>query len=75
MVDSSVVLNGQTIAYTAYTVAIMSVMAWFAVAVTRKGKSSFVKTSLFYTWVGFLVVLGVSLQIVTAQTIQCKNMD
>lgn len=75
MVDSSVVLNGQTIAYTAYTIAIMSVMAWFAVAVTKKGKGTIVKPALFFTWVGFLVVLGVSLHIVTAQTIPWKHMD
>lgn len=75
MVDSSVVLNGQTIAYTAYTVAIMSVMAWFAVIVTKKGKGTIVKPALFYSWVGFLVVIGVSLHIATAQTIPWKHMD
>jgi len=75
MVDSSVVLNGQTIAYTAYTIAIMSVMAWFAVIVTKKGKGTIVKPALFYSWVGFLVVIGVSLHIATAQTIPWKHMD
>jgi len=75
MVDSSAVLNGQTIAYTAYTIAIMSVMAWFAVIVTKKGKSTIVKPALFYTWVGFLVILGVSLHIATAHTIPWKPMD
>ncbi|MCD6596710.1 MAG: hypothetical protein J7L04_03430 [Bacteroidales bacterium] len=75
MVDSTAVLNGQTIAYTAYTLAIISVMVWFSVAITRKGKSNKVSAGLFYTWVGFLVVLGVSLHIVTAQTIPWKHMD
>ena len=75
MVDSAAVLNGQTIAYTAYTLAIISVMVWFSVAVTRKGKSTKVSAGLFYTWVGFLVVLGVSLHIATAQTIPWKHMD
>ncbi|MDX2443943.1 MAG: hypothetical protein QNK30_09100 [Bacteroidales bacterium] len=75
MVDSSVVLNGQTIAYTAYVVALISVMIWFSVMVTKKGKSTKVKPALFYTWVGFLVVLGVSLHIATAHTIPWKPMD
>ncbi len=75
MVDSTAVLNGQTIAYTAYTLAIISVMVWFSVAITRKGKSNKVSAGLFYTWVGFLVVLGVSLHIVTANTIPWKHMD
>ncbi len=75
MVDSTLVLNGQTIAYTAYTIAIMSIMAWFAVAVTKKGKSTIVKPAIFYVWVGFLVVLGVSLHIATAHTIPWKHMD
>ena len=75
MVDSTAVLNGQTIAYTAYTLAIISVMVWFSVAVTKKGKSTKVSAGLFYTWVGFLVVLGVSLHIATAQTIPWKHMD
>ncbi len=30
MVDSALVLKGQTIAYTCYTIVIMLVMAWFA---------------------------------------------
>lgn len=75
MIDSSVVLNGQTIAYTAYTLALISVMVWFSVMVTKKGKSTKVKPALFYSWVTFLVVLGVSLHIATAHTIPWKPMD
>lgn len=75
MIDSSVVLNGQTIAYTAYTLALISVMVWFSVMVTKKGKGTKVKPALFYSWVTFLVVLGVSLHIATAHTIPWKPMD
>ena len=39
MVDSALVLKGQTIAYTCYTIVIMLVMAWFALRITRPGKS------------------------------------
>ncbi len=74
MVDTALVLKGQTIAYTCYTVVIMLVMAWFAIRVTREGKSK-VKPALFYTFVGFLTVLGVSLHIITYNTIPWAEMD
>ena len=74
MVDSALVLKGQTIAYTCYTVVIMLVMAWFALRVTREGKSK-VRPALFYTFVAFLAVLGVSLHIVTYNTIPWTEMD
>jgi cytochrome c oxidase subunit 2 len=75
MVDSALVLHGQTIAYTAYTLVIMSLMAWFAIRITRAKKGTPVSKGLFYTWVVFLVVLGVSLHIATAKTIPWKEMD
>lgn len=74
MVDSTLVLKGQTIAYTCYTVVIMLVMAWFALKITRKGKSV-VHPALFYTFVGFLTALGVSLHIITYNTIPWSEMD
>lgn len=75
MVDSNIVLTGQTFAYTFYVLAIMAVMAWFAYKVTRDGKSKEIKPAFFYTFVGFLVLLGVSLHIVTHETIPWKPMD
>lgn len=75
MVDSQVVLNGQTIIYTCYAVAIMLLMAWFGYRVTREGKATFVKPGIFYTFVVFLVILGVSLHIVAYNTIPWVPMD
>jgi len=75
MVDSTLVLQGQTIAYTLYVIAILIVMAWFGYQVTRGGKESFVKPAVFYSFVAFLVVLGVSLHIVTLHTIPWKPVD
>lgn len=74
MVDSTMVLKGQTIAYTLYCIVIILLMIWFALRVTR-GKSQLVKPAFFYTWVGILTVLGVSLHIITYNTIPWSPMD
>ncbi len=75
MVDSAMVLNGQTIAYTCYCLAIMLLIGWFGIRVTKTGRSNKVKPALFYSFVGMLVVLGVSLHIVTYNTIPWTAMD
>lgn len=75
MVDSQLVLWGQTVAYSCYAVAIILIMAWFGVKLTKSGKSSTLNKSMFYTFVGFLVVLGVSLHIITYNTIPWAAMD
>ena len=74
MVDSALVLKGQTIAYTFYCLVILLVMGWFALKITR-GKTGVVKAWLFYTFVGFLTVLGVSLHIITYNTIPWTPVD
>ncbi|MCB9013034.1 MAG: cytochrome C oxidase subunit II [Bacteroidales bacterium] len=75
MVDSKVVLTGQTLAYTIYCLVIILLVAWFAIKVTRKGEGGSVKPLLFYTFVGFLTILGVSLHLVTFNTIPWAEMD
>ncbi len=76
MVDSALVLKGQTIAYTLYCSVIILLMLWFGTRLTKKGKSeSKVKPALFYTFVAFLTVLGVSLHIITYNTIPWSEMD
>ncbi|MCX6244279.1 MAG: cytochrome C oxidase subunit II [Bacteroidetes bacterium] len=75
MVDSTVVLNGQTLAYTCYCLAILLVMGWFGYKITRPGKNNKIANTLFYSFTGMLVVLGVSLHIVTFNTIPWAPMD
>ena len=75
MVDSNMVLTGQTFAYTFYVLAIMLLMGWFAYKVTKNEGSKEIKPSLFYSLVTFLVVLGVSLHIITHETIPWKPLD
>ena len=74
MVDSTTVLKGQTIAYTLYCIVIVLLMIWFSLRVTR-GKSKLVKPALFYSWVGFLAILGVSLHIISYNTIPWSPLD
>jgi len=58
MVDPSLVLQGQTIAYTLYVIAILLLMAWFGYQVTRGSNVSSIKPLFFYSFVGFLVILA-----------------
>jgi cytochrome c oxidase subunit II len=75
MVDSQIVLNGQTIAYTCYAIVIILLMAWFGYKITRKGKGNKVSNTLFYSFATMLVILGVSLHIITYNTIPWSPMD
>jgi len=75
MIDSNIVLFGQTIAYTLYVIVILILMSWFAYRVTRNGESKQIKPAIFYSFVGMLVVIGVSLHIITYNTIPWAAMD
>jgi cytochrome c oxidase subunit 2 len=75
MVDSQVVLSGQSIAYTCYAIAIILLIGWFGHRVTRPGKGKTASPAFFYSFVSLLVVLGVSLHIVTYNTIPWTSMD
>jgi len=75
MIDSKLVLYGQTIIYTCYAIVIMVVMIWFGIKISRQGKTMPVKPAFFYTFVGFLAVLGVSLHIITYNTIPWASTD
>jgi len=75
MVDSKMVLAGQTLAYTIYCLVIILLVGWFALRVAGKGEGKLVKPAIFYTFVGFLTVLGLSLHIVTYNTIPWAKLD
>jgi len=75
MVDSSVVLTGQTVLYTFYVFVIFFIMGWFAYSITRGGESKGVSPAFFYSFFAFLVILGVSLHLVTYFTIPWKHVD
>lgn len=75
MADSNDVLNGLIVVYTSYALAIISLLAWFGYKITAKGEGKLLKPAIFYTWVGFLVVLGVSIHLFTYNTIPWAPMD
>lgn len=69
MVDSTTVLWGQTVVYTLYVLAILIVMGVFAYNITRDAETPTVNNKLFYSFATFLVILGMSLHVVTYNTI------
>jgi cytochrome c oxidase subunit II len=75
MVDSQIVLHGQTIAYTCYAIVIILLVGWFGLKVQKAGKGSKVNSALFYSFAAMLIVLGVSLHIITYNTIPWASMD
>jgi cytochrome c oxidase subunit 2 len=75
MVDSSVVLNGQAIAYTLYAIVVILFILAIGYMLTREGKAGVLKTSLFTVLVVFLIVMGVSLHIATNVTIPWVKID
>jgi cytochrome c oxidase subunit 2 len=75
IVDSSLVLWGQTLAYTLYALAMIVLVGWFALRVTREGDGRGASRTVFYSFVGFLVVCGVSLHIITYNTIPWAPLD
>jgi len=75
MVDSTVVLWGQTLAYTSYCIVIILLVGWFGMKITRPGNTNPVRPGLFYSFVTMLVILGVSLHIITYNTIPWSPID
>jgi cytochrome c oxidase subunit II len=75
VVDSGMVLWGQTIIYTLYALAVLVVIGVFAYKVTHAGKSTAVPPKLFLAFAGLLVVVGVSLHLVTYNTIPWASLD
>ena len=69
------VLWGQAIIYTLYALAVLIVMGVFAYKITRPGKSTSVPQAFFLGWAALLVVIGVSLHIVTYNTIPWSGLD
>ena len=74
MVTSNTVLWGQALIYTFYALAVMALVGWFAYKVTRTGPSR-VSPKLFYSLVATLITCGVSLHVITYNTIPWTEID
>jgi len=68
-VDSATVLAGQMIIYTVYCLVIISVIAWIASRLTKDASERPGSAKVFYAWLGFLALIGVSLHVITYNTI------
>ena len=75
MTDSVDVLNTLFVAYTAYALAIASLFAYFAYKLTRGKTRRTVKSWVFYSYIGLLAVIGVSLHILTYHKIPWVALD
>jgi len=75
MVDSKIVLFGQTLGYTIYAVVIILLVGWFGWRLPHAGKGKGIKPGLFYAFVAVLAVLGFSLHITTSLTIPWVKPD
>ena len=63
------------VAYTIYAFMIISIIAWFAYNLTRKEKAKSIIRIPFYTYIGFLVAMGVGHHIFTYNTIPWVSQD
>ena len=75
MTDTVVVLNTLFMAYSMYVIAILSLYAWLAYGLTHGETKRPVSKTFFWSYVGFLVVTGVSLHILTYNKIPWVAMD
>lgn len=75
MTDSFDVLNGLTLVYTLYAFAIILLIVWFAFKVTSSKDGKSINPIVFYSFVGFLIFLGITIHIVTYHTIPWAPMD
>ena len=56
MVDSELVLNGQTYAYTIYAIVVILFILGFGYMITKSGKAGVLKTKLFIVLVVCLTI-------------------
>ena len=75
MADSLDVLGTLKVAYTIYTLVIISLFAWFAYSVNAKHKPKGIVRIPFYGYIALLVFVGVSIHILTFNKVPWVEMD
>ncbi len=75
MTDSIAVLGMVKVVYTLYTLAIMSLFAWFGYSLTAESRPKKIIRIPFYLYIALLVLIGVSIHILTFNKIPWVEMD
>ncbi len=75
MADSLDVLSTLKVAYTIYTLIIMSLFSWFAYSLIAKDKPKGIIRVPFYGFIALLVFVGVSIHILTFNKVPWVEMD
>jgi len=73
--NSAELLSFHWVAYTIYSVFIISIIAWFGYNLTRKEKASSIVRIPFYGYMAFLVAMGVGHHIFTYNAIPWVSQD
>jgi len=73
--NSAELLSFHWFAYSIYSLLIISVIAWFGYNLTREEKAKSIVRIPFYTYIGFLVAMGVGHHIFTYNTIPWVSQD
>ncbi|HFQ61145.1 MAG TPA: hypothetical protein ENK39_02445 [Epsilonproteobacteria bacterium] len=73
--NSLELLAFHNVAYSIYAFMIISIIAWFGYNLTRKEKAKSIVRIPFYTYIGFLVAMGVGHHIFTYNTIPWVSQD
>jgi cytochrome c oxidase subunit 2 len=73
--NSAELLSFHWVAYSIYSIFIISLIAWFGYNLTRKEKAKSIVRIPFYGYIGFLVAMGVGHHIFTYNTIPWVSQD
>ncbi len=75
MADSVDVLSTLKLVYTIYSLAAISLIAWYGYRITKEGPVNIVKPAIFWTYVTVLMVLGTGLHFLTYNVVPWVPID
>ncbi len=75
MTDSVDVLSTLKLVYTIYSLAAISLIAWYGYRITKEGAVNIVKPAIFWTYVTVLIVLGTGLHFLTYNVVPWVSID
>lgn len=75
MVDSVDVLSTLKLVYTIYAIVAISLIAWYAYRITQEGEVKPARTTVFWTYVVTLIIVGTGLHFLTFNLVPWVPMD